>query len=179
MLLMFLPRNRRAVFPCSDWSRTLKPRHVSRLCVGQKEGWVTLGSPYLCGDPAGLTALLLAAASHRGPLQGPRVLLRGLVLPGHQPWHLGHLCLGLHSCKGNQPRPQVRKFKPRFIHSSSCTFFYACQHSFIHIGTWILIVQPSESDRPELLDPIPPAYSESVTSTSWGMVRCYKMKGFM
>lgn len=132
---------------------------------------MTLGRPYLSGGPAGWTALLLAAASQRGPLQGPRILLLGPVLSVPQPWPLGHLCLGLHSCEGNQLSPQVRQFTHRFIHSSSWTFFCSCQHSLVCTGTWVPIVQPSDSDQPELLDPSPPAYFESTPPNSRGRVR--------
>lgn len=148
-----------------SWSRTLKLRHVRSCGVRRR---VTLGSPYLCEGPAGLTALLLAAVSQRGPLQGPKLLLPGPVLLGHQPRHLGHLCLGLYSCTESQPSPQVRKVTRRFLHSCM-NFLLFTQHSFIHTGNWIHTVQSSESDRPGLLDPSPPAYSASVSlAVKWG-----------
>lgn len=136
LLLIVFSRNRKAVFlqwiGAELWSLGTGGYHGGRSGVG-----VTLGSPYLCRGPAGSTALLLAAASQRGPPQGPRALPPDLVLPGHQPWHLGHLCLGLHSCKGSQHSPRVRKFTHRFIHSCSWIVFYSCQHSFIHRGKWV------------------------------------------
>lgn len=113
MLLAFSPETEWLCFPAVDWCGTLEPGHLRGLC-GQKHGvwggWGAAGeSPYLCGGPAGSTALLLATASQTGPPQGPGALPPGPVPPGHQPWPLGRPAPGLHSCKGSPPGPQVRQ----------------------------------------------------------------------